>query len=130
MTRCGAILAAALTVLPGFAWAQQFKRTELQRADLTGTNMEIVLAAVEAPPGAVLPLHFHYGDEVVYVLEGGMIETKEGERRASDTGLSYINVREVPHGGWKVVGDKPLKLLTIHIVDKGKQITWPVAATR
>jgi hypothetical protein len=39
-------------------------------------------------------------------------------------------VREVPHGGWKVVGDKPLKLLTIHIVDKGKQITWPVAATR
>jgi hypothetical protein len=25
----------------------------------------------------------------------------------------------VPHAGFKVVGDKPLKIVTVHIVDKG-----------
>lgn len=29
------------------------------------------------------------------------------------------------HAGYKVVGDKPLKLLTVHIVDKGKPMTVP-----
>jgi hypothetical protein len=33
-----------------------------------------------------------------------------------------ISVRDVPHGGVKVVGDKPLRLLTVHIVDKGKPL--------
>jgi hypothetical protein len=26
----------------------------------------------------------------------------------------------VPRAGYKAVGDKPLKLLTVHVVDKGK----------
>jgi hypothetical protein len=32
----------------------------------------------------------------------------------------------VPHAGYKVIGDKPLKLLTVHIVDKGKPLTTNV----
>jgi hypothetical protein len=28
----------------------------------------------------------------------------------------------VPHGGLKVAGDKPIKLLTVYIVDKGKPL--------
>jgi hypothetical protein len=35
----------------------------------------------------------------------------------------WFHVREVPHAGWKVVGDKPLKLLTVHVVDKGKPLS-------
>jgi quercetin dioxygenase-like cupin family protein len=123
-------LVIAVLAIPGLASAQQFKRTELQRHDLTGTNMEVIVATVEAPPGAVLPRHFHYGEEAVYVLEGSMIETFEGKPEMNATGHSYINVREVPHGGYKVIGDKPLKMLTVHIVDKGKQMTWPLASIR
>jgi hypothetical protein len=33
-----------------------------------------------------------------------------------------MNARDVPHGAYKVVGDTPLKLLTVHIVDKGKPL--------
>ena len=33
-----------------------------------------------------------------------------------------ISVRNVAHGGVKVVGDKALRLLTVHIVDKGKPL--------
>ena len=123
----GAAIAAALAILPDIGCAQQFKRTELQRHDLTGTNMEVIVATVEAPPGAVLPRHFHYGEEAVYVIDGAMIETFEGKQQMSETGSSYINIREVPHGGYKVIGNKPLKVVTIHIVDKGKQMTWPIA---
>ena len=43
------VLIAAILAAPGLASAQQFKRTELQRHDLTGTNMEVIVATVEAP---------------------------------------------------------------------------------
>jgi quercetin dioxygenase-like cupin family protein len=126
LTLVGLIAAASMSALPNLTFAQQFKRTEVQRHDLTGTNMEIIVAVVEAPPGAILPWHFHYGEEAVYVLEGAMTETLDGRQQMSATGSSYINVREVPHGGYRVIGDKLLKVLTIHIVDKGKLMTWPV----
>ena len=38
------------------------------------------------------------------------------------SGLTSLNLRDVPHGAFKVVGDTPLKLLTVHIVDKGKPL--------
>jgi hypothetical protein len=33
-----------------------------------------------------------------------------------------MNARDVPHAGFKVVGREPLKLFTVHIVDKDKQL--------
>jgi hypothetical protein len=39
-----------------------------------------------------------------------------------EVGSVAINPREVFHGGYKVVGDKTLKLLTVHVVDKGKPL--------
>src|SRR5258705_281285 len=119
-----AILVA--TILPATVWAQGFTRTETQRHDLTGTNMEMIVATVEAQPGSALPRHFHYGEETVYVIQGAMIETFEKKQEMLQTGATYINVREVPHGGYKVLGDRPLKILTVHVVDKGKPMTIPV----
>jgi hypothetical protein len=37
----------------------------------------------------------------------------------SPTGAGGINHRDVLHGGLKVVGNAPLKLLNVHVVDKG-----------
>jgi hypothetical protein len=31
-------------------------------------------------------------------------------------------LRDVEHGGFTVVGDKTIKLVTVHIVDKGKPL--------
>jgi hypothetical protein len=36
-----------------------------------------------------------------------------------------IKVRDVPHGAFTVTGDKTLRLLTVHIVDKGKPLYIP-----
>jgi quercetin dioxygenase-like cupin family protein len=102
------------------AQAQSSKRTELTKGDLTGTNMEIVVGIVEVPPGASGVLHTHPGEEAYYVIDGATAESPDGKPVKFETGVAKINVRDVPHGAFKVTGDKTLKLLTVHIVDKGK----------
>ena len=97
-------------------------RKELKRGDLTGTNMEVITSISELKPGEVATLHIHHGDESYYFLEGGTIELPDGKQLPVPTGAVGLNVRDVPHGAYKVVGDKTIKLLTVHIVDKGKPL--------
>ena len=97
-------------------------RKELKRSDLTGTNMEVITSIQEMKPGDVSPLHIHHGEEAFYVLEGATAELPDGKQISLATGAAAINVREVAHGGFKIVGDKTLKLLTVHVVDKGKPL--------
>jgi len=104
----------------------QTNRIELKRGDLTGTNMEIIIAVLEVPPGTAIERHTHPGEEAVYVLEGATLQMPDGTEVARPSGQAGVNVRDVPHAGYKVVGDKTLKLLTVHIVDKGKPMTVPV----
>ena len=100
-------------------------RTVLKHADLTGTNMEIIIAVLEVPPGTTIERHTHPGEEAVYVLEGATLQMPDGTEVARPAGQAGVNVRDVPHAGYKVVGDKPLRLLTVHIVDKDKPMTVP-----
>jgi len=98
-------------------------RSELKRADLSGANgMEVISSIVEVQPGTEVQLHFHHGVETAYVLQGTMIQPPGKAPVMVETGSSLLNLRDVPHGGYKVVGDKPLRLFTVHIVDKGKPL--------
>ena len=94
-------------------------RKELKRADLTGTNMEVITSINEIPPGQASALHIHHGEESFYVVEGGMIELPDGKQVPFPTGTTGINRRDMPHGAFKVVRDKAVKYLSVHIVDKG-----------
>jgi quercetin dioxygenase-like cupin family protein len=112
-----AVAAAAFVCL---AHAQDSpNRKEMKRVDLTGTKMEVILSTGEYKPGDTIPRHIHHGEEAFYVLEGATVETPDGKRIELATGSGSINLRDVAHGGFKVVGDKPLKIVTVHIVDKG-----------
>jgi hypothetical protein len=102
--------------------AQEIKRTEIKRSDLTGTNMEVIVTLMEAPPGSIVPRHFHYGEEVAYILEGATIEIPGQPQRQLVSATGGIVPREMPHSGYKVVGDKTLKALLVHVVDKGKPL--------
>lgn len=113
----------AFVVLVGQVHAEGIKKTELKRADLTGKDMDVIVSLVEVPPGETLAKHIHPGEEAVYVLEGATLELPDGSKRLFPTGAATINARDVPHAGIKVVGDKTLKMLTVHIVDKGKPMT-------
>ena len=51
-----------------------------------------------------------------------MVQLPGKEAMMLPTGAPIWNLRDVNHGGFKVVGDAPLILLTVHIVDKGKPV--------
>jgi quercetin dioxygenase-like cupin family protein len=121
-----AVAAALLLIsMVASAPAEEPKRTVLKRADLTGTNMEIIVSTLEVPPGNTIAKHTHPGEEAVYVLEGATLQFPDGREVTRPAGEAGVNIRDVPHAGYKVVGDKTLKLLTVHIVDKGKPMTVP-----
>lgn len=115
-----AVAAVGAIAVAGLTQAQDSpNRKELKRADLTGTNMEVILSTAEYKPGESIPRHIHHGEEAFYVIEGATVEFPDGKQVQVVPGTGSINLRDVPHAGYKVVGDKALKLLTVHIVDKG-----------
>ena len=119
------VSAAVAMACVSLAYAQDLgskDRKELKRADMTGTNMEVILSVTEYQPGESIARHIHHGEEAFYVLEGATVELPNGKKLELATGSGNINKREVPHAGFKVVGDKPLKLVTVHIVDKGSTL--------
>ena len=105
------------------ACAQEVRRREISRAPLTGTDKEIVLTETEVPVGATSPRHTHPGEEAFYVLQGAMTEMPGQPPMMRETGSGGINAREVPHAGYKVVGDNALKIVNVYIVDKGKPLS-------
>ena len=110
----------ATAAFAGLAQAQEPpQRKEMKRADLSGTKMEVILSTAEYKPGDLIARHIHHGEEAFYVLEGATVEAPDGKQIELKTGSGSINLRDAPHGGFKVVGDKTLKLITVHIVDKG-----------
>jgi quercetin dioxygenase-like cupin family protein len=106
------------------ALAQEgMKRTLLNQADLSGApGMEVMSSILEVQPGASIPRHFHNGIEAGRVLEGAMIQYPGKEPQMMETGTALFNLRGAFHAGFKVVGDKPLKIYSVHVVDKGKPL--------
>lgn len=117
-----ATLFALLAALPALA-QDGSTRTILNRADLAGApGMEVISSILEVQPGATVPRHFHHGIETGRVLEGGLIQLPGKEPTMLPTGAPIWNLPNVFHGGFKVVSDKPLKLYTVHVVDKTKPL--------
>ena len=99
------------------------QRVELKRSDLSGApGMEVIASVAEYKTGEAIDLHLHHGIEAGYVLQGSMVQSPGKDPAPLPTGASLLNLRDVKHGGFKVVGDLPLKLFTVHIVDKGKPL--------
>ncbi|MCC8982542.1 cupin domain-containing protein [Bradyrhizobium acaciae] len=114
----------ALTLLASAATAHaEIVRKELKRADVAGTDMEAIEVYLEVPPGESLPRHTHHGEEIVYVIQGATLLLPDGSQRELPTGIGVINQRGVPHAGFKIGGDKTLKLINVFVVDKGKPLT-------
>jgi len=102
------------------------QRKEVGRTDLSGApGMEVITSTAEYHDGETLARHFHHGVEAAYVVQGATVQAPGKEPMQLPTGASLLNLRDVRHGGFKVVGATPLKLFTVHIVDKGKPLYDP-----
>jgi hypothetical protein len=99
------------------------QRVEQKRADLSGApGMEVIASVGEYKPGDSIGLHIHHGIEAAYILQGASIQLPGKEPTMLATGTTVMNLRDVKHAGFTVVGDTPLKVFTVHVVDKGKPL--------
>lgn len=114
------------TALVAQTYGDSPQRKEHKRADLSGApGMEVIVSTAEYQEGETLTLHFHHGLEAAYVVQGTTVQAPGKDPMTLPTGASLLNLRDVKHGGFKVVGTTPLKLFTVHIVDKGKPLYDP-----
>lgn len=105
------------------------QRIEQKRADLSGApGMEVVVSTAEYKPGESLDLHFHHGIEAVYVVQGANVQIPGKEPMLLATGASLLNLRDIKHAGFKIIGPESLKLFTVHVVDKDKPLYEYVSA--
>jgi quercetin dioxygenase-like cupin family protein len=99
------------------------QRKELRRVDLSGAaGMEVISSISEFKPGDELPRHVHHGVEAGYVVQGAVVQNPGQPPTMLATGAPILNLRDVAHGGFKVVGPGNLILFTVHTVDKGKPL--------
>ena len=88
---------ALLATLVALSGAQQatFKRTELQRGDLSAAGREAVMAVAEIPGGVQSGRHTHPGEEIGYILEGSVVLEMDGKpARTLKAGDAFI----IPNG--------------------------------
>jgi quercetin dioxygenase-like cupin family protein len=86
---------------------------------------EAVISSAEIAPGVTLPRHTHPGDDYTVVLQGRLELIVEGrEPRLVSEGEAF----HVPSGlahYTRVLGDTPVRILAIWLIEKGKPAMQP-----
>jgi quercetin dioxygenase-like cupin family protein len=119
-----AMMIAGSGLGPDVAQAQQpgTKRTDLQRHDLSVPGREVIQVRVDFDPGYVAPRHTHFGEEIIYVLEGTLMYEVEGR---PPTTYKAGDVLIVPAGAIhsvKNIGSGNGAELATYVVEKGKPL--------
>jgi len=119
-----AILIAGISLVPRNAQAQQpgTKRTDLQRHDMSIPGREVIQVRVDFDPGYVSPRHTHFGEEIIYVLEGTLVYEVAGR---PPTTYKAGEVLLIPAGAIhsvKNIGSGNGAELATDVVEKGKPL--------
>ena len=122
------LLAAALSLCVSAQQAAPqpapIKRTILQRADVPGTNMEVIYATVEIVAGFKAGRHNHPGIVIGQVVEGDFWLHIEGEpERVLRPGETATVPDRTIHNEGAI--DKPVRLNVVYVVEKGKPLASP-----
>ena len=109
--------------------AQQPEVVVLMSKDLTDIpGKEVSMITVEYPPGGSDPVHRHYAQAFVYVLEGSVVmQVKGGKEVTLTPGQTFYEGRDDVHVvGRNASTTRPAKMLVILVKDKGAPILVPV----
>ena len=109
--------------------AQQPEVVVLMSKDLTDIpGKEVSMLTVEYPPGGSDPVHRHYANAFVYVLEGSVVmQVKGGKEVTLTPGQTFYEGRDDVHVvGRNASTTKPAKMLVLLVKDKGAPILVPV----
>ncbi len=122
-----ALTAAGVTGIFGRSSAQAplFKRTVLQKVDVSVPGREAVQAIAEFSPGGATGRHTHPGEEVSYVLEGTVRLDMDGKPPVTlKAGDAFFVEAGKIHAATNA-GQAPARVLTTYVVQKDKPLTTP-----
>jgi quercetin dioxygenase-like cupin family protein len=118
-----AVLMVASALLMNGAQAQEgVKRTDLQQHDLSIPGRQAIQVRVDIAPGVLAPKHKHFGEEIIYVLEGILLYEVEGKPPVT---LKAGDVLFIPYGtvhSARNIGDVNAAELATYIVEKDKPL--------
>jgi quercetin dioxygenase-like cupin family protein len=116
------MIAASLSMLPAAHAQQGVKRTDLQKHDLSIPGREAIQVRVDIAPGVLAPKHTHFGEEIIYVLEGTLEYELEGKPPVTLKAGDVLFVPNgVPHSA-KNTGTVNAAELATYVVEKGKPL--------
>jgi quercetin dioxygenase-like cupin family protein len=121
-------LALALAAASVLAQKPAFKRTVLQKTDLSIPGREAVMGKAELPPGASSGRHTHPGEELGYILEGSVqltVEGVDGGSRTLKAGDSFVIPAGQVHDATNA-GAGTATVVSTYVVEKGKPVATPV----
>jgi quercetin dioxygenase-like cupin family protein len=119
------LLAMFVTATAVGAQEPPFKRTVLQKGDLSMAGREAVTARVDIPKGVSVGKHTHPGEEVAYVMEGTLQVEIEGATKTVKAGEPFLIPAGKVHDA-KNIGTGPAVVIATYIVEKDKPLATPV----
>jgi quercetin dioxygenase-like cupin family protein len=89
---------------------------------------EVLMIAVEYPPGSADPIHRHNAQAFVYVMEGSIVMQVKGEKEVTLTpGQTFYEGPDDVHlVGRNASSTQPARFLVLLIKDKGAPVLVPV----
>lgn len=115
-------------LLPVAMEPKEAKVTPLFSKDLTDVpGKEGVMITVEYPPGASDPVHRHYADAFVYVLEGSIVmQVRGGEEVTLTPGQTFFEgPNDIHVVGRNASETKPARFVVFLVKKKGAPILVP-----
>jgi quercetin dioxygenase-like cupin family protein len=131
VSTCLLLSAAVIALAPFSASAQQrkgdIKAVPLVTKDVTGVpGKEMTIIQIDIPAGADSGLHTHPGDEHGTVLEGAlMVKIGSEDYKPVGVGQTFYAPPNTPMG-IKNTSDKPVKVMNVLILEKGKPRSTPI----
>lgn len=107
----------------------QAKVTPLMSKDLKEVpGKEVLMIAVEYPPGSADPIHRHNAQAFVYVMEGSIVMQVKGEKEVTLTpGQTFYEGPDDVHlVGRNASSTQPARFLVLLVKDKGAPVLVPV----
>ena len=109
--------------------AQEATVQALISKDLAGDpTKELLMLAIEYPPGNVDPVHTHHAQSLVYVLEGSIVmQVRGGTSVTLSPGQTFYEGPDDVHVvGRNASQTAPARFLVVLVKDKGAPILIPV----
>jgi len=116
------VLGIIAFLVPNQITAQEVKRIDLQKHDLSTPGKEMVQARIDFEAHSAFGKHSHPGEEVIYVVEGSLEYQIEDEKPVTlKAGEVLFIPAGVVHSAKNNTNVKASELAT-YIVEKGKPI--------